>query len=482
MRILIVNIYFHPDPTGTGWVITELARDLAAQGHSVTVITSVPHYGLPGARERNAGNRAQGTVSLWREELMDGIRVIRTAVYVPRLKTFWTRILNYGTFSALAMAAGLRSGAQDVILCTSPPLSIGLSAWILSRLKRIPFVFNVQDIYPDAAVLMGMVRNPRLIASLGALERFIYRKASLVTVISNGAKDNLRAKGVPDAKLRVIPNWVDTQEIQPGDPQNEFRRSVLNASPPTPYTPDPAPHTHLVMFAGNIGLIAGLETVLDAAASLKHRPDIHFLLVGEGNAKAELKARAARMGLRNVTFLPTQPREILPQVLAAADVHLVTLKRQMSSTSVPSKSYSIMASGRPMVAAVDPGSEIWHLVEAADVGLCVLPEEPAALAQAIEELCDSPDRRQAMGENARAYVIRCHAKAELTALYGETLEAVAKKTGARSEAGPRAADDGVSDGRSAPGAREGGGSEERAQGARSGVAGPRGVPDLTPDP
>ena len=180
------------------------------------------------------------------------------------------------------------------------------------------------------------------------------------------------------------------------------------------------------MFAGNIGLIAGLEMVLDAAALLGRRPDIHFLMVGEGNAKAELVARARSMDLRNVTFLPTQPREILPQVLAAADVHLVTLRRRMSTTSVPSKAYGIMASGRPMVAAVDPGSEIWRLVEAADAGICVPPQQPLELARAIEELCDSPERRLIMGENARAYVARHHAREELTALYGETLESVAK--------------------------------------------------------
>jgi colanic acid biosynthesis glycosyl transferase WcaI len=437
MRILIVNIYFYPDPTGTGWVITELARDLAAQGHAVTVITSVPHYAQPSegvATGRSSTKLAAGKrrMSLWSEEKMDGIRVIRTAVYVPHRKTRASRLLNYLSFTALTLAAGARSGAQDVILSTSPPLTIGASAWVLSRLKRVPFVFNVQDIYPDAAVLMGMVRSRRLIRLLQALERFIYRRASLITVISDPARRNLLAKGVPEAKVRVIPNWVDTREIQPAAADNPFRQSMLAALSPRPAAADTAAGPHFVMFAGNIGLIAGLETVLEAAVLLQRRADIHFLLVGEGTAKADLRARAAAMRLENVTFLPTQPRELVPQMLAAADVHLVTLKRRMSTTSVPSKSYTVMASGRPVIAAVDPGSEIWRLVESAGAGVCVPPEEPAALADAIEELCDSPERRQAMGESARAYVVRHHDKRAMTGLYAQTLASIARRSGSLS--------------------------------------------------
>jgi colanic acid biosynthesis glycosyl transferase WcaI len=435
MRILIVNIYFHPDPTGTGLVLTELARDLVGQGHQVTVITSVPHYGInegthrprPGAGGNEAFSPtahgpAMTAPKLWQEEPLDGIRVLRTAVYVPRRKTFWSRTLNYLTFSLLAILAGLRSGPQDVILCTSPPLSLGLSAWVLSRLKRTPFLFNVQDIYPDAAVLMGMLRRPRVIQCLRALERFVYQRAALVTVISEGARQNLRAKGVPDEKLAVIPNWVDVDFIRPVRGDVHFRRFLVPSVKET---------DRLVMFAGNIGLIAGLESVLEAAAELRSRPDLHFALVGEGNAKAALVERAREMELTNVTFLPTQPRDILPELLCAADIHLVTLRRRMSTTSLPSKSYGIMAAGRAMVAAVDPGSEVWRLVETADAGVCVPPEDPAALARAIESLCDDPERRRRMGENARDYVSRYHAKDELTRGYGRTLESVASDAGAK---------------------------------------------------
>jgi colanic acid biosynthesis glycosyl transferase WcaI len=423
MKILIVNIYFHPDPTGTGQVITELARDLVSQGHDVTVITSVPHYGgarpITSDRGTDSGRWA-GKVrswanrgSLWRQSTLDGIRVIRTAVYVPRRKSFWARALNYLTFSALAIVAGVRSGTQDVILCTSPPLSIGISAWLLSGLLRAPFVFNVQDIYPDAAVLMGVLRQPAMIGLLQRLERLIYRRAARVIVISDGAKQNLLDKGVADEKLVVIPNWVDVEHVQPVVGNNEFRQRLgLDGA-------------RIAMFAGNIGLIAGLETVLEAAAKLRRRPDIRFMIVGEGNAKAALVSQAEAMGLTNVSFLTTQPREILSQVLGAADVHLVTLKRRMSTTSVPSKSYGIMASARPMVAAVDPGSEVWRLVEAAEAGICVLPEEPEALAQAIESMCDDPLRSLRLGENAREYVVRHNDKRTLTSRYGDVLRAAA---------------------------------------------------------
>jgi colanic acid biosynthesis glycosyl transferase WcaI len=426
MRILIVNIYFHPDPTGTGLVITELARDLAVYGHRVTVITSFPHYGCIRSPKQEPQHQKTGELSprvcppkrwgLWAETELDGIRVIRTAVYIPRRLTFLTRAINYASFSILAILAGFCCGAQDLILCTSPPLSIGVSAWLLGRLKGVPFVFNVQDIYPDTAILMGMVRSPWLIRQFQRLERFVYRCSSLVTVLSEGARGNLEAKGVPAEKLAVIPNWVDVEYVRPVSADNEFRQSLETDG------------ARIVMFAGNIGLIAGLETVLDAAALLRDRPDIHFVIVGEGSAKAGLVARAREMGLQNVTFLTTQPREILPQMLGSADLHLVTLKRRMSTTSVPSKTYGIMAAGRPVVAAVDPGSEIWRLVELADAGVCVAPEEPEQLARAIESLCDDPDRRRQLGENARAYVVEQNAKQDITRLYEQTLLAVAQGT------------------------------------------------------
>jgi putative colanic acid biosynthesis glycosyltransferase WcaI len=422
MKLLIVNIYFHPDPTGTGLVITELARDLVCQGHEVTVITSVPHYGghrpgTHGEREdvRSGSARIKRWAArwtLWQESTLDGIRVIRTAVFMPRKNRLWSRALNYLSFSLLAIVAGARTGRHDVILCASPPLSIGVSAWLLSRLLKAPFVFNVQDIYPDAAVLMGVLRRPALIRLLQRLERFIYERATRVVVISDGARRNLRDKGVPDGKLVVIPNWADVEFVTPFESENPFRRGLgLDGRP-------------IVMFAGNIGLIAGLDTVLAAAAILR-RTHIHFLIVGDGNAKEALVSQARDMGLSNVTFLKTQPRSILPQVLSAADVHLVTLKRQMSTTSLPSKSYGIMASARPMVAAVDPGSEVWRLVEKAESGLCVPPEDPEALAQAIASLCNDPARSRRLGENARRYVVRHYAKHDLTACYGDLLQTVA---------------------------------------------------------
>jgi colanic acid biosynthesis glycosyl transferase WcaI len=219
---------------------------------------------------------------------------------------------------------------------------------------------------------------------------------------------------VPSRKIAVIPNWVDVEHVRPVASENGFRRSLGLGG------------ARIVMFAGNIGLIAGLETVLEAAARLRHREDIRFLLVGEGNAKAELVTKAREMDLANVDFLTTQPRERLPEVLGAADVHLVTLKRGMSSTSVPSKTYGIMASGRAAIAAVDPGSEVWQLVERAEAGLCVPPEEPEALALAIESLCDDAELRAGMGERGRAHVVRYYDRHELTEHYGCVLAAAAE--------------------------------------------------------
>lgn len=403
MKILFLTLYFEPDIAANAIVMTELAEELTTLGHQVTVVTAFPHY---------AGNvvdyRYRGR--LFQRDEHKGIRVIHTYLYTsPHKQRFLVRFLNYVSFNLLSTLAGLFAGPQDVILAPSPPLTIGLSAYIISRVKRIPYVYNVQDIYPDVVVKLGILRNPWIIRFSRWLERYVYARARHITVLSEGFRANLLHKGVPLEKLTVIPNFVDVDFIRLLPRDNGFRhRCGLDGR-------------FVILYAGNLGHSQGLEHVLECAALLQDQDDIAFVIVGNGSRKPYLEAQAQEMGLGNVRFIPFQPREDVPDIYAAADVSLAPLRKGIALYSVPSKVYTIMASGRPVVAAVDPGSDAWELVEQAQCGLCIEPENPHALAEAIRALHADPALRQRLGRNGREHVVQHYTRQAVARQYHELL-------------------------------------------------------------
>ena len=407
MRVLILHMRFHPDLTGTGPLVTDLATDLVAMGDEVTVVTSMPHYGRKDVSPEYLGR-------LLHRSNFHGVDVWRTSVYVPPNPSGFHRGINYLSYTFMSVLAGVLSGRHDVILCVNPPITVGVSGWVVSLARRTPMVFNVQDIWPDCLVIIGQVRNRLLIRTFQHLEKLIYRVSARVTVLSEGMKQNLMSKGVSEDKVVIIPNWANVDHIRPVPRENSFRTAHdLN-------------ERFVVMFAGNLGYIAVLNTVLDAAKLLQHDSHILFLIVGEGNAKAGLVERAETLRLTNVRFLPTQPKEVLSEMLGAADVSLVTLNRHLGQLNVPSKTYSIMASARPVLAAVPEDSEIIRLVQEADCGVWVPPEDPESLAQAIQRLSQQPELLQGYGANGRRYVVEHFDRQKLTTRYYELLHEVAK--------------------------------------------------------
>jgi colanic acid biosynthesis glycosyl transferase WcaI len=281
----------------------------------------------------------------------------------------------------------------------SPPLTLGLSGWTVARARRVPFVFNIQDVFPDVAVELGMLRNRRVIAAASWLERFSYRLADAVTVLSDDLAENVRAKlasgdggrsSRDPHKVRVIPNFVDTAWIRPAEADNAYRRDYgLEGK-------------RVVMYAGNVGFSQSLDLLLDAAAALAHEDDVVFVINGGGAARPDLEKRAR--GMANVRFVDMQPKDRLPEVLAAADIHVVPLKRGLARSSVPSKLYSILAAGRPVVASVDAGTEVARTVEAAGAGIAVGPGDAEAFTKAIAWLLDDADRRLDQGRAGRRFV------------------------------------------------------------------------------
>jgi colanic acid biosynthesis glycosyl transferase WcaI len=296
----------------------------------------------------------------------------------------------------------------------SPPLTMGAAGWAVARVRRVPFVFNIQDVFPDVAVELGLLTGPRVIAAARALERWTYARADAVTVLSDDLAANVRAKLPPGAadKVRVIPNFVDTVRIVPGERENAYRAEYgLQGK-------------RVVMYAGNVGLSQSLDLVLHAAEATTD-DDVVFVINGAGAALPDLRARAA--GLPNVRFVDLQPRERLPEVLAAADVHVVPLKRGLARSSVPSKTYSILASGRPVVASVDAGTEVARTVEQAGAGYAVPPEDPEAFTKAVRRVLEDEGEARVLGEKGRRFVEEWASPAAVARRYADLFAELATR-------------------------------------------------------
>ncbi len=391
MNLLVLCPHFAPDVAPTGDVMTQIADHLVARGHRLHVVTSLPWY-------RDHAIDAGWEGRLVRHHDTEWGRITRVHPFPTDKANIPARALAFGGFTALATLAGLGSRSRpDAVLAMSPPLTLGAAGWLVARRHRVPFVFNIQDVFPDVAVEVGAITNRRVIAAASWLERETYLRADAVTVLSDDLADNVAAKiagrrgaaGRRD-KVRVIPNFIDTDWIRPGAKENAYRREHgLEGKT-------------VVMYAGNVGFSQSLDLLLAAAGHLAHDPQVAFVINGGGSARPVLEKAAA--GLPNVHFVDMAPKARLPEVAAAADLHVVPLRTGLARSSVPSKLYTILAAGRPVVASVDAGTEVARTVEAAGAGLAVPPDDPEAFTKAIERLLRSPEEAEAMGAAGRRFV------------------------------------------------------------------------------
>lgn len=394
--------------------MTEIAHRLIDAGHELDIITALPWY-TEHAVEKGWGGRPI------RRETMPGGTITRVHPFPTDKRNIPARALAFAGFTALAtVAAVLRRRRPDVVLAMSPPLTLGIAGWVSARLRRAPFVFNVQDIFPDVAVEVGAISGKRVVKLLHLLERFIYRRADAVTVLSDDLRENVSDKiGVSKrngrrgrTKVRVIPNFVDTERIQPGPRINPYRRDH-----------DLGERT-VVMYAGNLGFSQPLDLMIDAAEALHDRDDVAFVINGGGSERSRLEGLAEH--LTNLHFVDFQPPERLPEVLAAGDVHVIALRRGLARSSVPSKLYSILASGRPVLASIDGGTEVETVITQNSCGVSVEPEDSAAFVAAVIELVDDPDAREAMGERGRSFVQTWVSPVGVAAAYLELFDELAR--------------------------------------------------------
>ncbi|MFQ6616831.1 MAG: glycosyltransferase family 4 protein [Fidelibacterota bacterium] len=403
-------LQFPPDVNSTGILIEQLCEGLLDYGHQITVITSFPHY-----EDFRLGEEFNGR---WFERApQNGLDVIRTYVYADGTKHRMTsRLMNYVSFNVLATAANLFSRERyDLIFATNGSFFTGISSYVGGGFGRIPFVYNVQDLYPDVPVRAGQLRSKSAIAVLRRMERFMYERAAHISVIAPSFRRSLLEKGVPAEKVSVIPNFVDTSFIRPMDKVNSFSKKHALAD------------KFVVTHAGNLGYAYDLETMLDAARLVRDRYGILFLVIGEGVAKVELQKRAETLGLSNVRFMPFQPREDLPFIRASSDVQLSLYRPGASSDSMPSKVYEIMASGRPLLLSADEGSDAWNLVAGAGAGITVEPGNAAQLSEGIVSLYEDTSLREEMGRSGRIQAEKKFSKDAVVRQYNSLFHQVAAR-------------------------------------------------------
>jgi colanic acid biosynthesis glycosyl transferase WcaI len=386
MRILHLGINYWPDETGIAPFNTLRCEYLASCGHEVAALTAFPYY--PQWRVPVEYRRR-----IYVREERNGVALIRTWMYVPGKATSFKRVMHEASFSLSVILSAISKSRPDVIFAVSPPLPLTISARILSRLWGIPYVLHIEDLQPDAAVDLGMLRTGRLTDALYALERDAYRGAALVSTLNDAMARRIRAKGIAADKTAIIPHGADTELYGVLGKVDRLRFREIHG----------LQGKFLVVHAGNMGVKQGLEVIIDAAGRSRENSELMYLLVGDGANRPALERRAASENLSNVRFLPQLPRSEFHELLATADLSLVTQQRAVADILFPSKVETLMAVGQPIVASLGGASTVADVLRKSGAGEVVRPEDPSALLNAILSLKRDPDRRALMASRGQAY-------------------------------------------------------------------------------
>jgi glycosyltransferase involved in cell wall biosynthesis len=386
MRVLMLVHYFPPEIGSGPHLPFELAESLAGRGHIVTVVTGFPRYNVPMMPPEYRWR-------MLRSERMAGFEVRR--INGPNL--YGSSVLSRGLVQMLAPPVwGLRALAvrrPDVIYTVTPPIMMGLVARRVAQFHRVPWVANVQDLFPQCMIDLGILRGRRMIRMFERMERTVYRTATMITVMSEGNRRFVIGRGGDPDRVRVVPNWVDTEAIRPSPLLvGRFRREHGLGD------------GFLAVFAGTMGFSQGLDVLIEAARLTAGHERLTWVMVG-GGAERDRLAEAAS-GLPNVRFLPMQPKDRYPDVLSDADVCFVTLRPEVATPTVPSKIGTIMAAGRAIVAAIPATGDAARVIVESGGGIVVPPADAVALAEAVVGLRDDPERTRRMGQAGRAYAER----------------------------------------------------------------------------
>jgi colanic acid biosynthesis glycosyl transferase WcaI len=415
VKILYVSQYFPPEMGAPAARAAELAHHWAETGHEVSVLTGFPNHPT-GVVPPEWRSRLRHLID---RESVGRVNVFRTWLWPLPNRKAHERMRNYASFCLSAALRGLTIPRPDVVIATSPQLLVGLSGWWIAFSRQIPFVFEVRDLWPESLIAVGADNEDSLLYhALSAIAKFLYQRAQLIVVVAPAFKEHLmRHWRVPAEKIAVVENGVETHLFTPSPPaaNDSFRRQLGVAE------------KFLVSYVGTMGNAHGLETLLDAAAQLRHQnPKVLFLLVGEGAEKARIKSLAESRGLNNVRFLDQQPRETIPAFISASDACLVLLKKtEVFKTVIPTKMLEFMSCARPVILGVD--GQARRIVEDAGAGLVIEPENSAALAQAIGQLAANRELGESLGQKGREYILRNFSRREMAEKYIDTLKRLTEK-------------------------------------------------------
>lgn len=401
-RLMILNRSYWPDQEATGQLLTDLCEALTQEMDPV-VLVGQPNSVEPGVSFRRIGREVRNGVSV-------------TRVPHTRFGKRWMlgRCLDFASYSLSVGVTACFSRRPDLLVVETDPPTLAVLGTLLRWRFRCPFVVYLQDIYPDIAVTLGKIREGWVSSAVRSMLRFAYSRADRIVVLSEDMRSTLLQWGLDANRIVIVPNWVDTDAVQPTRRDNSCRRDWG------------IDHEFVVMYSGNIGLSQRLEDILEAATLLRHRDDIQFFFIGKGASRASLEARSRDLGLTNIRFLDYQPRDRLSQSLGAADLHLIPVAEGVLASMMPSKLYGILASGSASVAVAAEDTELARTLQDNEAGLVVPPNRPVDLARAIEDLASRPCDVRQMGERARSLAVSCFDVSHCTALLRDLFRELAR--------------------------------------------------------
>lgn len=383
MKVLLITVDYPPTVKSAARLFSELAEDLMQHGYQVSVLTSIPDRNLADSTVRKQKFYGRETINGARVHRVSGLPIGRDIPIVRGLEQFITALV----FFIIAVFMG----RHHAVIVYSPPLPLGLTGYALARLWRSRVIINIQDLYPQTVVDLGLLKSRLLIGIATWMERFLYKHADALTVHSEGNREYVIEKGAPVAKVKVVHNWVDLEEVSPGPLDNQWRRA------------NKLDGAFIVSFAGTMGFAQGLEDILEVAELLKEHDEIVFVMAGDGIFRQRLQEQATESGLTNIKFVPTQPPEQYVELLRASDLCLVPLSKDLKTPVVPGKLQSIMAAGRPAICWADPASDARRMIEEADCGSFFPAGQHDDITKAILELFQCNRLADLKGQNGRKY-------------------------------------------------------------------------------
>jgi colanic acid biosynthesis glycosyl transferase WcaI len=386
MRILIYGINYSPELTGIGKYTGEMAEWLVEQGHDVSVFTAMPYY-------PEWKIRPEYKCKWWYKEIVNGVKVYRCPLYVPGIVNSKKRIIHEFSFrwsSSFRWFAALFRKRYDLVITICPPFHIGISSYIYSIFKKTTLVTHIQDLQIDAAKDLNMLSNGKALGLMFKLEKFLLRKSDYVSTLTPGMRYRVENKGISPNKILILPNWVDLDFIKPVSKIFSLRKQFGLSD-----------NDLVILYSGNMGKKQGLDMLIDIAEQYKNNQSIHFILVGAGAEKENLQKMATDKQLTNIKFYPLQPYELLPALLATADLHLVLQKKEASDLVMPSKLTGILAAGGCSIVTAMKGTSLYDIIDKYNMGILCEPESQQALKNAIDKALSSDLTELRM--NARQY-------------------------------------------------------------------------------